>query len=513
MNQQHRLRICIPICEMTLESAREKIIRASTQADFIELRLDGLLPDELERVGELQSLLDELKLSVIVTLRPAGQGGTRKLDFATRNRSWFSWPETAYVLRDMELDLVRLREANLSPAESDHLICSYHEFTGTPIEIEHAYKRMASTPARVLKLATQAYDVTDCLPLFKLLERAGEEQRELIAIAMGPTGLATRILGPSRGSFLTFAALDQESATATGQLTVSELKDLYRIDHINLETQITGLIGLPVSHSVSPHMHNAAMQNADVNGVYIPFPVRDVDSFLRRMVHPATREIDWNIRGLSVTAPHKSAVMSSLDWIEPSAAELGAVNTIVVEGNQLHGYNTDILGFVQTLVAAFGELGDARCAVIGAGGAARAVIWGLKQMATSLTVFGRDEAQVKTLAQELEVDGRSLTGAKFNDFDLVINATTLGTAGDLESETPAKAENLAGARLACDLVYNPQETVFLREARAAGCQVLGGLPMLVRQAAQQFRLWTDKDAPEQVMRQAASAALAAQSSN
>lgn len=508
MNQQARVRICIPICEKTIQSAREGIIRASTQADIVELRLDCLSPDELERVGELQSLLDELSLTLIVTLRPAGQGGTRELDFATRNRSWFSWPQSADVWRDMELDLVRRREAYLTEEESDHLICSYHDFAGTPIEIEHAYKRLASTPARVLKLATQAYEVTDCLPLFKLLDRAQQEERELIAVAMGETGLATRILGPSRGAFLTFAALDHESATASGQLTVSELKDLYRIDRLDLETQITGLVGLPVSHSVSPHMHNAAMHHAEVNGVYIPFPVRDIDSFLKRMVHPSTREIDWNLRGLSVTAPHKSAVMNSLEWIEPSAAELGAVNTIVVEGNQLHGYNTDILGFVQTLVAAFGELGDAKCAVIGAGGAARAVTWGLKQTAAGITVFGRDEVQTKTLAQQLEVDSGSLTSAKFNDFDLVINATTLGTTGELESQTPATAENLAGARLACDLVYNPQETLFLREARAAGCQTLGGLPMLVRQAAQQIKLWTGRDAPEQVMRQAASAALA-----
>jgi shikimate dehydrogenase len=227
------------------------------------------------------------------------------------------------------------------------------------------------------------------------------------------------------------------------------------------------------------------------------------------MVHPATREINWNIRGLSVTAPHKSTVMSSLDWIEPTAAELGAVNTIVVEGNQLHGYNTDILGFVQTLVAAFGELGDAKCAVIGAGGAARAVVWGLKQTATKISVFGRDAAQTKTLAQELQVEGRSLMGARFNDFDVVINATTLGTAGELESQTPANSDQLTGARLACDLVYNPEETLFLREARAAGCETLGGLPMLVRQAAQQFKLWTGREAPEQVMLRAAKAALSA----
>lgn len=486
---------------------RDAIIRAAEVADMVELRLDCLIPEELEKVDELKSLLDELSLSVIVTLRPAGQGGTRELNFDTRNRSWFSWPQAIHVWRDMELDLVRRRESFLSSAEADQLICSYHDFAGTADETEHAYKRLAATPARVLKIATEAYDVTDCLPIFKLLDRARQDQREVIAIAMGDPGLATRILGPSRGAFLTFAAMDQESATASGQLTASELRDLYRIDRLNLETQITGLVGLPVSHSISPNIHNAALQHANLNGVYIPFPVRDIDSFLKRMVHPATREIDWNIRGLSVTAPHKTIVMTSLDWIEPSAAELGAVNTIVVEGNQLHGYNTDILGFVQGLVATFGELGNAKCAVLGAGGAARAVVWGLKQTAAKITVFGRDEKQTKTLAQQLEVDSRSLTGAKFNEFDLVINATNLGTAGEFESQTPATAEQLAGARLACDLVYNPQETLFLREARAVGCETLGGLPMLVRQAAQQFKLWTGRDASEQIMRQAANAAL------
>jgi 3-dehydroquinate dehydratase/shikimate dehydrogenase len=505
--QTEKARICIPICESTLASMREALVRAAEVTDFVELRLDCLSPDELAGIDELSALCGELELSVILTLRPAGQGGTSELDLATRSGSWMSWPQSPNVWRDMELDLAHRRLESFSEAEWDRLICSYHDFAGTPKDVEHAYDRLALIPARVLKLAVPAYDVTDCLPLFRVLDKAKADQREMIAIAMGPEGIATRILGPSRGAFLTFAALDGVSATAEGQIPIAKLRSVYRIDKLDRETQITGLIGLPISHSVSPEMHNAAMESAGVNGVYIPFPIRDVESFLRQMVHPKTREIDWNIRGLSVTAPHKSAVMNYLDWIEPTAVELGAVNTIVVEGDQLHGYNTDILGFVQGLVATFGELGNAKCAVIGAGGAARAVVWGLKQTATNITVYGRDEKQTKTLAQQLEVDSRSLTGAKFNEFDLVINTTNLGTAGEFESQTPATAEQLAGARLACDLVYNPQETLFLREARAVGCHTLGGLPMLVRQAAQQFRLWTGKDASEQIMRQAAEVAL------
>lgn len=511
MSQQNKLRICVPICETTVVGMRKAIKAAARVADMVELRLDCLLPDELKRVDEIKPLLDEVKLPVVVTCRPKGQGGAMEVDLATRKRSWFGWPESSQVWRDMELDLVERQSIEPSSAKAKRLICSHHDLSETPANIDQIYEQLAATPARILKLATRANDVVDCLPLFRLLDRARREQREMIPIAMGPAGLATRILGPSRGAFLTFATPDQGNETAKGQLTVSELRNLYHVDRLSPETQITGLIGLPLSHSVSPHVHNAALQSVGVNGVYIPFPVRDVGAFLKRMVHPRTREIEWNIRGLSVTAPYKSTVIDALDWIEPTASELGAINTIVVEGDELHGYNTDILAFIQTLVTHFGEVLNAKCAVIGAGGAARAVVWGLKQMATNVTVFGRNAEQAKTLARELEVDCLPFNDARFGEFDLVINATTLGTVGDQESQTPARAEQLAGTRLACDLVYNPEETLFLREAQQAGCKTLGGLPMLVLQAMEQFKLWAGTDAPEQVMLQAARAALLAPS--
>ncbi len=507
MNQKNQLRVCVPVYASTIADLKEAVVRARSVADMVEVRLDYLLPAELERVNELYPFLTSSQVPVIITLRPKEQGGSRELDFASRRRFLMFWSESE-LFHDVELDLL---EAGQNPhiIKSEHLICSHHDFSQVPANLEAIYERMASTPARILKLAVHAQDVTDCLPMFQLLARARQEQREIISIAMGQAGIATRILGPSRGAFLTYAALDESSATATGQLTVAALKSLYRIDRINHESQITGLIGLPVAHSVSPHMHNAALEAADLNGVYLPFPVRDATEFLKRMVHPRTREMDWNIRGVSVTAPHKNTVIDVLDWIEPTAAELGAINTIVVEGDQLRGYNTDILAFIQTLVGSFGELPNAKCAVIGAGGAARAVIWGLKQTTTNVTVFGRDELQAKTLARKLDVDCRPFVDARFDEFDLVINATTLGTAGELESQTPAQAAQLRGARLACDLVYNPIETCFLREARAAGCQTLGGLPMLVRQAMEQFRLWTGIETTEKVMLDAAREALAA----
>jgi shikimate dehydrogenase len=199
--------------------------------------------------------------------------------------------------------------------------------------------------------------------------------------------------------------------------------------------------------------------------------------------------------------------MNHLDWIEPAAREIGAVNTIVVRDNALHGYNTDASAFLKTLLQV-NDLGDARCAIIGTGGAARAALWGLQQKAAKVTVFGRDCEKARLLAENFGGSSATLGLVPFDGFDLVINATPLGMSGKWEGETPATADQLRGAGLVYDLVYNPTETLFLREARDAGCQTLGGLAMLLAQAAEQFRLWMGAQAPQQVMQQAAAKALA-----
>jgi shikimate dehydrogenase len=329
----------------------------------------------------------------------------------------------------------------------------------------------------------------------------------MIAIAMGAAGVVTRILAPSRGAFLTYASPENESATAPGQITARELRAVYRIENVNRQTEIFGIVGLPVSHSLSPRIHNAAFAATKTNAVYIPFEVRDLPAFIRRMVHPQTREIEWKMRGLSVTAPHKLAVMDHLDWIEPAAREMGAVNTVLVDESGLSGYNTDVIGFIRPLLEKFRDLRGLRCAVIGAGGAASAAVWALGNEGAHVTVFGRTPERAASLANKFGAESRAMDSARFAGYDLVVNATTLGTAGKFQSETPVDASQLRGARLAYDLVYNPMETRFLREAREAGCQTLGGMEMFIAQAAEQFKLWTGANAPEAVMRAAAQWAL------
>ena len=462
--------------------------RASEFADIIELRLDCVQQLDFE----IEPFVKKLSRPVILTFRPSEQGGYRVLGRPERAAFW---------TRDLEPDLLcDIEEDLVSTASFDwpRVIVSHHDFTGVPDDLEEIYVRLAATPARIVKIAVNANQITDCIRVFHLLDRANNEQRELIAIAMGNAGVATRILGPSRGAYLTYGSLEDESATAPGQVNARQLRSVYRIDEIDRETMICGLVGLPVMHSVSPHMHNAAFATAGVNGVYLPLEVRDIESFLRRMIHPKTRELDWNVRGLSITAPHKSSVMELLDWIEPDAREIGAVNTIVVEGHGLHGYNTDVYGLIEPLRERLGALKDLRVAVIGAGGAARAAVWALKRAQANVTLFARAPIKASSMSQDFDVPCESLSQASFAGYDVVINATP---------ETPAVAEQLAGAGLVYDLIYNPLETEFLNQASAAGCQTLGGLPMLVAQARLQFQLWTGTTPPANVMYDAAIAAL------
>lgn len=487
-------RICVPVCEKNPDAFENACERANEWADVVELRLDCLevVPPEL-----IQRALKRISRPVILTFRPAEQGGHRELDRQERESFWQTAPQAAWW--DVESDLT-------PAADWSRLIISHHDFSGVPADLNQIYERLVATPARVIKIAVRANDIVDCLPVFELLERGRAEGRDVIAIAMGNAGLATRVLGPSRGAFLTYASLADGCATAPGQVTAEKLRSLYHVEMIDRETMICALVGLPVMHSVSPHMHNAAFTSAALNGVYLPLETRDVKTFFKRMVHPRTREIDWNLRGLSVTAPHKSTVIECLDWIEPNAGEMGAVNTIVIESDKLRGYNTDAAGFIDPLLKKIGSLNGLRVAVIGAGGAARAAVWALRRQQADVTLFARDLAKARALGQVFDVSYRQLASASFADYDLVINATPLGSS-ELIDQTPANAEQLHGARYVYDLVYNPIETRLLKEAINAGCRTIRGLEMLVAQAKIQFELWTGQPPDLSVMYEAASDAL------
>lgn len=493
--------ICVPITETQSERFLAAVIDAQSAADAVELRLDYLTDHDPVYLLKLLSVKKEsLSKPLILTHRPKEQGGQKEMLFNERLAFWRkfeAWDLIAFA--DIEADLVERLQQTHFPIQWEKVICSWHNFELTPEDLIQRYERMASTPAAIVKIATQCNRISDCLRLFELLEYA-QGKKPVIVLGMGLPGLMTRVLALSRGALLTFGALRRGAESASGQPTVDELNNLYRVKQLSRTSEIYGVIGNPIGHSRSPLIHNPALQAAGIDSVYLPFEVDDAASFICGFVHPKTRKLAWNLRGLSVTIPHKLAVMPHLDWIDPTAQAIGAVNTIVVEGERLLGYNTDVHGAMQPLEELL-DVRGAQVAVLGAGGAARAVCYGLRERGADITIYARDIKKAQPLADEF--NARIAELANFaGPADLVINCTPIGMKGHQENASPVPAESLHGVKLVYDLVYNPEETMLLRAAKQAGCQPLGGLAMLVAQAAEQFRLFTGQDAPLDVMWQA-----------
>src|SRR6266511_1718169 len=448
--------ICAPITEVGPDSFLATIHEAERIADAIELRFDYLPAESLPQlIVDLSSSIARVSKPLIFTFRPREQGGKRDLSLQDRRDFWRGLPPeivNSIAYADFEFDLVESFANELPPAPWEKVICSWHECAETPHDLIARYDQMASTPAAVVKIATQANRITDCLRVFELIEHA-KGKKPVIALAMGLPGLMTRVLAPARGAILTFGSLRRGAESAAGQPTVAELRDLYRVKQLSRASEVFGVIGNPVGHSRSPPIHNAALKALNRDGVYLPFEVDDLESFVCGFVHPKTGKLDWNLRGLSVTIPHKLAIIPYLDFVDATAGGVGAVNTVVVEGDELHGYNTDVAGAMKPLA---------------------------------------DEFRARTASLE------SFNG----EADVVINCAPVGMSGPSVGRSLIKAESLEGVKLVYDLIYTPEETALLADAKRAGCRTLGGLAMLVGQAAEQFRLWTGLEAPVDVMSRA-----------
>jgi 3-dehydroquinate dehydratase/shikimate dehydrogenase len=492
-------RICAVTTEATTELARVAIKRAAGVADMIELRLDYLRDFDFANLENLHALMADKPLPTIITCRAFAEGGQQHVADDTRLRLLV---EGARELADYcDIEAAHYEQAAKLAPDLKRLIVSHHNFDETPADIDNIFARIAKLPAAIHKLATRANHISDSVAVFRLLDRARRENKTLIAIAMQEPGLMTRVLGPAFGSFLTYGAIARGRESAPGQLTCEELRDLYRIHHISRETQITGIIGQPVSHSASPAMHNRALAALGLDYVYLPLAVSNVAEFFARFVRPATREINWRLRGLSVTIPHKTAVMPLLDEIDSTAAKVGAVNTVVIQGDKLIGYNTDVAGAMEPLEK-FGSLAGISCGVIGAGGSARAVIYGLIKRGARVHLFARDAVKAQSLAESFGIAALPLESLEASDVQIVINATPIGMHGHSEQQSPVPRAALRNRRIAFDLVYNPLETTFLQEAREEGCQTISGVEMLIAQAALQFALWTGQRPPMELLRAA-----------
>lgn len=511
-------KICVSVCAETAGELIEQIKRAKDLADVIEIRFDYLKNIEHLIWGQIKCFRQQFKGNLLATFRPKnkGQGGQKELSLEERNNFWnYSAVDESVDWIDFEYDFRLDNQKKYFRSTVKKIIWSFHAFNIVPNEnnltsifselSELTINKYSGKGFDVLKLAVATKDITDSISIWKLLKKAKLDHRQIIPIAMGESGKWTRILGLAHGALMTYAALDDGKETAPGQISARDLIEVYRVKELNEKTEIYGILGGNTSVSMSPYIHNAAFKFHGLNAVFIPFQVQDLDAFIERMVKFETREIALNFKGFSVTIPHKQAIIKHLDFIDETAKQIGAVNTVKIVDGKLYGYNTDAKGFIEPLLNSYGDLENAKVAVIGAGGASRACVYALKNAGANITVFARDLEKAKFLAEDFDVNLQALSTrhSALGTFNILVNTTPLGMKGKAEDETPAVAEQLKNLHLVYDLVYIPFQTRLMSEADRAEVPKIGGLAMLIAQAMEQQKIWTGKDAPMKEMSRAA----------
>ena len=327
---------------------------------------------------------------------------------------------------------------------------------------------------------------------------------------MGDIGVPTRILAGRSGAPFVFATFNDDRVLAPGQIGWRQMRDVYRYESIGASTQIYGVVADPVAHSLSPVVHNAALAAAGIDAVYLPFrvPADQLDEFIAE----AGR---WPLAGLSVTIPHKETVLAKCRHKDGLVTAIGAANTLSFTADGIAAANTDAIAAVESLEAsladseqaAAGGIGVKTALVLGAGGAARAVAFGLKQRGVEVTISSRTMDRAKKVASDVGCKAVDWAARHRMPHDCIINATPIGMHPDVD-HTPFEKEHLRPYMVVFDTVYNPENTLFIKEARAAGCRVVTGVDMFVRQAAIQFRTWHGIDPDLQVMREALKRATA-----
>ncbi|HET6427141.1 MAG TPA: shikimate dehydrogenase [Phycisphaerae bacterium] len=489
-----RTKLIVPLTQTTVPAMRVAMHAADQAgADMVECRLDHL---DSPSPADLAELLTDTPLPAIVTLRPVRQGGRYEGDEPRRLALLAAAAEAGGDYVDVEDDV----PAADRPAGK--IVLSHHDFARRPADLDAVLQRIDDPAAAVPKVAFASAGPEDAVAALDALRRLS---RPGIALAMGEPGVMSRLLAGKFGAFGTFAALEAGAESAPGQPTIADFRDLYRWDAIGPDTAVYGVIGCPLAHSMSPAVHNRAFETAGVDAVYVPLRVEPGAEHFNRFLD-AVRGADWlGVRGLSVTIPHKENALARADEVDELSRRIGAVNTLQVRPDgSLRGWNTDYAGATDALCEAMGIARDGLAgrsvAVLGAGGAARAIVAAMAHYGAEVIIYNRTVSRGQKLAGEFGAAARGLDALAAMSAEIVINCTSLGMHPNVEA-TPVPAEALAGVSVVFDTVYNPLQTRLLREAAEAGCRTVSGVDMFVNQAAAQFEPWTGKPAPRELMRQ------------
>jgi 3-dehydroquinate dehydratase/shikimate dehydrogenase len=472
--------------KMILIEAQEAAKRG---AQLIEVRLDFLA-----RSPDFKRLLADRPCPFIATVRRPEDGGrwngteeARRMVLRQAVVAGFDWVDLETDLAD---EIRRYKDVKR--------IISYHNLHEVPSDLEAIYQRMCGQDADVVKVSVTAQQPADNLRVLALLKDA---PKPTVAICMGDIGGPSRVLSAKYGAAFTYAVFNKEYRVAPGILSFDELRHVYRYDEVNAATEVYGVIGDPVGHSLSPLIHNAAFRQLGLNCVYLPFrvPRSQLPGFLKDFERIP-------VKGYSVTIPHKEGAAALAQEQDEWVGLTRSANTLLHRGNGFAAFNTDALAALDSLLGELPRgpggtppsLEKRTVLLLGAGGAARSIAFGLHKAGAQLVIANRTADRAAKLAAEVGARAVDWNARTETRWDILINTTPVGMHPNVD-ETPMPAGSLRLGQIVMDTVYTPETTLLVKEARAKGCHVRTGVDMFVRQAEMQFKLFTDQEAPRDLM--------------
>lgn len=484
-------KICVAITGSTPAEMLEHAESVVRENHFVEFRLD-YLPNPVAALPRLkQFLYERSEVTAIATCRRLAGGGKFKGTIAAELEILEKAAASGCHLVDVELQTAEhTKPAQLERirARGAALIISYHDFDSTK-DLDGIFERIKPYHSEFIKIVSTAKTLSDNVTMMRFLDRRRDEAN-LIGISMGEQGTISRVLGLRAGSVFTFASAHVGGETGPGQIDLRTLRETWRIDQIDASTKVYGVAGNPVRHSLSPLMHNMAFRRETVNAVFLPLQTGRINDLL-------TLVEEVPLHGLAVTMPLKAEILNHLEKTDALSEKIGACNTVVrAQDGKLYGFNTDVSAVVRPLERRL-SLKGAKILVLGAGGAARAAVFGLVDKGADVAVWNRTPETAKKLARQAKAKTIRREQLAKTNFDVIVNATPIGMRGVKPAYLLEPKE--INARLVFDLVYNPIETSFIRMAREKGLPVVTGVEMFVQQGARQFEIWTGKPAPESEM--------------
>jgi 3-dehydroquinate dehydratase/shikimate dehydrogenase len=490
-------KVCLALSGDTIDDMLASAESMARDNPFLEFRLD-YLKQPLAALPKIHRFLETHQyVTAIGTCRRAENGGRFKGSLASQFEVLTKAHAAGCQIVDLEIQsaLKAKREAIARLRSRAGLIVSFHDFRATR-NLEETLEKMLKVPADFYKVVSTATTLSDNVTMMTFLQTQSD-QHALIGLCMGEQGIISRVLSVRAGSVFTFGAVSADLKTAPGQISAGDLRSIYRIDQVDPATRVYGVAGDPIEHSLSPVIMNTALRRENVNGVYLPLHAKTLKDLMR-----CVREIP--LHGLSVTMPYKQSILAHLDNTDAHTTKIGACNTVVRgQDGKLYGFNTDAAGVVRPLEQRL-SIEHAKMLVLGAGGAARAAVFGLKERGAEIWILNRTSVKGQKLARQAKARTIKRADLRKIAFDVIINATPVGMGNT--RDCPLKDEEIQ-ARVVFDMVYDPVETHLLQVARAKGIAVIPGVEMFVQQAARQFEIWTGKPAPAGDMLRAVTIAL------